>query len=347
MVDADASRESIVDTHSLKKYFNRAYRQLEKRLESIEDDDDSDDDLSDGGGKPPRQDEVNRRFISTTDPEASVVRKGKGKANLSYQSHRAVDGSYGVITQTFVGPGDESGAHRLVELMDGHHANTGRGAVTVVADALYGTKDNFLACHRRGVRAHIPPLPDFHKDKGTRKGIFPPSAFVYDSIEDTMICPAGKTMTPRHRWEDKQSCEYMARKEDCRACDLKPKCTRSTTGGRTVKRHFEQDVLDRSYDIARSRAGRRDIVIRKHFMEGSFAESGRYGFKRARWRGTERVRMQDYLIAAVQNIRLLVTHGKLKPAAAGKMDMIQRNGVNVLSLLARFFGFDPVSPITA
>ncbi|MFV2082792.1 MAG: transposase, partial [bacterium] len=239
MVDADASRESIVDTHSLKKYFNRAYRQLEKRLESLEDDD-KDDDPSDGGGKPPRQDVVNRRFISTTDPEASVVRKGKGKANLRYQSHRALDGFYGVITQTLLGPGDESGAHRLVELMDGHQANTGRGVVTLVADALYGTKENFLACHERGVRAHIPPLPDFVKNKGTRKGIFPASAFIYHHETDTFTCPAGKTMTLRHRWEAKSACEYMAKKEDCLACDLKPQCTRSTTGGRTVKRHFEQ-----------------------------------------------------------------------------------------------------------
>ena len=341
LVDADASRESIVDTHSLRKYFNRAYRQLEKRLEEKGDDEDDPE-----GGGPPRQDEVNRRFISTTDPEASVVRKGKGKANLSYQSHRAVDGSYGVITQTFVGPGDESGAHRLVELMDGHHANTGRGADTLVADALYGTKENFLVCHERGVRAHIPPLPDFHKDKGTRKGIFPSSAFIYDPVSDTMTCPAGKTLTLRHRWESRSSCEYQARKGDCRACDLKPQCTRSTTGGRSIKRHFEQDRLDKLYAIARSRPARRDIRIRQHFMEGSFAESCRYGFKRARWRGMERVQIQDYLIAAVQNIRFLVTHGKPKPAAAGKVGMNERKRVNVLSLLAGLFNFDPALPIT-
>jgi len=56
--------------------------------------------------------------------------------------------------------------------------------------------------------------------------------------------------------------------------------------------------------------------------------------------------MQDYLIAAVQNIRLLVTHGKLKPAAAGKVGLIQRVRVNALSFLARFFELIPVQPIT-
>ena len=33
LVVANASKNSIVDTHSLNKYFNRAYRELEKRLE--------------------------------------------------------------------------------------------------------------------------------------------------------------------------------------------------------------------------------------------------------------------------------------------------------------------------
>jgi hypothetical protein len=81
-------------------------------------------------------------------------------------------------------------------------------------------------------------------------------------------------------------------------------------------------------------------------MEGSFAESGRYGFKRARWRGTERVRIQDYLIAAIQNIRLLVTHGKPKPAAAGKVGMVQGRRINALLLFARLFGFESDQPIT-
>jgi hypothetical protein len=72
-------------------------------------------------------------------------------------------------------------------------------------------------------------------------------------------------------------------------------------------------------------------------MERSFAEAGRYGFKRARWRGTERVRIQDYLIAAVQNIRLLVTHGKPKPAAAGTVGRL--NGVSsVILSLRKIFG---------
>ena len=42
-------------------------------------------------------------------------------------------------------------------------------------------------------------------------------------------------------------------------------------------------------------------------MEGSFAQAANaHHFKRARWRGLGRQQIQDWLIAAAQNLRLLV-----------------------------------------
>jgi len=61
LVDANASKESIVDTHSLREYFNRAYRELEKRLEDSGDDEDDPPE----GGKPSRKNEANSRHVST------------------------------------------------------------------------------------------------------------------------------------------------------------------------------------------------------------------------------------------------------------------------------------------
>ena len=48
-------------------------------------------------------------------------------------------------------------------------------------------------------------------------------------------------------------------------------------------------------------------------MEGSFAQATRFGLKRARWRGQWRVQIQDYLIAIVQNVELLIAHARPKP----------------------------------
>ncbi|MBI4654990.1 MAG: transposase [Nitrospirae bacterium] len=76
LIDADASNNSVVDTHSLKRYLNKSYLELERRLDEKEDTRKDTKDFR----------EVNNRYISTTDPDASIVRVGKPK--LRYHTHR-------------------------------------------------------------------------------------------------------------------------------------------------------------------------------------------------------------------------------------------------------------------
>ena len=45
-------------------------------------------------------------------------------------------------------------------------------------------------------------------------------------------------------------------------------------------------------------------------MERSFARGTWYGFDRARWRRLWRVEIQEYLIAAIQNIEVLLRYGE-------------------------------------
>ncbi len=46
---------------------------------------------------------------------------------------------------------------------------------------------------------------------------------------------------------------------------------------------------------------------RQHLQERNFADAANlHGFKRARWRGLWRQSLQDYLIAALQNLQLLI-----------------------------------------
>jgi hypothetical protein len=55
-------------------------------------------------------------------------------------------------------------------------------------------------------------------------------------------------------------------------------------------------------------------------MEASFADAANnHHFKRARWRRLWRQQIQDYLIAAIQNVRILLAHQNLKPSAAAAL----------------------------
>ena len=173
IVQADASCNSIVDTQGLKRYLNPAYRELEARLLEWEENPTEPEEKNDSGDDPPRRNVVNQRFVSTTDPEASVVRKGQGKAKLHYQTHRGIDGAYGVITATIVGPGDENEAHRLADLIKAHQDHTRHSVEVVVADSKYGTTANFFECHDRGINAHMPVLKQTQTSKRDAVRLFP------------------------------------------------------------------------------------------------------------------------------------------------------------------------------
>ena len=291
-IDADASNGSVIDTHSLKRYLNEQYRELEERLEEKE-------------VEEPRTDHVvNRRYVSTTDPDASIVRQGKGGAKLQYKTHRAVDVFHEIITAVEVTSGAINEGHKMASLIDRHEVTTDAQIQTVVADSQYGTKENFLLCYDKGIAAHMPAVKYLNENASSRKGIFSEDRFVYDKETDTFMCPAGQPLKGRTLHEDKQNLEYTASRTACRSCSLKPQCTRSRV--RTIQRHIHQEALDHMLLTARTPRAKRDIATRQYLMERSFARSTRYGFDRARWRCLWRVAIQEYLVCALQNIMTLV-----------------------------------------
>ena len=117
----------------------------------------------------------------------------------------------------------------------------------------------------------------------------------------------------------RRTIEYKAPASVCAGCVLRAQCTRSHHG-RTVQRHEKQAALDIARAQAHSLAARRDRKRRHHLMERSFADAANnHHFKRARWRRLWRQQIQDYLIAAIQNVRILLAHQNPKPSAAATL----------------------------
>jgi transposase len=309
LVEADASLNSVVDTQSLKGQLALKYLELEKRLE----------DVSAERYVRPDSKPVNRRYLSTTDPDAALVRRVSGISKPRYQVHRVVDGQSEVITATEVTSGEINEAHLLGPLVDQHHDNTKQSAQTVVADGKYGTIENFLACSERGLEAHMSDLGDAQRQRASKRPIFPASQFQYDPVSDTYRCPAGQQLKRKSVHEKRQCVEYAAPKSVCMACDLREKCTENKSG-RSLKRHFRQEELDRMREKSRSWISQRDIRTRQHLMERSFARAQRYGFARMRWRRLWRARIQEYLTAVIQNIGVLVRYGMGPKALAGVLE---------------------------
>ena len=228
---------------------------------------------------------------------------------MRYKTHRVVDDKHEIITGTKVTAGSIDDCDVLEEMIELHQKNTQGHIDTVVADSKYGTMDNFFHCHDLGIKAHIPSIEETNRGTGRRKGIFAKEAFSYNPDTDTFTCPGGQTLIKRKYKKNRKHYEYRASSKVCAKCQIRDKCTRSKSG-RTLKRHVRQDEMDIMLKEAKSRSAKKDIKRRQDLSERSFAWSKRYGYKRARWRRLWRMEIQDFLIAAIQNITVLISQPK-------------------------------------
>jgi transposase len=309
LVQADASNNSVINVNkeALKIHIVKGFNELESRLEEKE---------NPAEDHEPKSGAANRSHISSTDPDASVTSQGAGKPKLQYKTHRSVDAKAEIITATEVTPGEVNEAHLLSTLLAMHQDNTQKTANTVVADTKYGTVENYLTCCDLGINAHIPDLKRSQQERERRRGIFTEEAFQYDPETDTYLCPAGQYLKKRNYNPKRDAYEYKSPIKICRVCSLVTQCTTSKYG-RSLKRHCRQEELDRMRNAAQSPTAKQDIHTRQHLMERSFARATRYGFKRARWRRLWRVRIQEYLTSAIQNIMTLLFYGNERGMAKG------------------------------
>jgi transposase len=313
LIAANASKDSVVKSSpELIAAYTAAYAAAEKKL-------------SDPADRPGHQ-AVNDGAISTTDPDAALVRKGGQGSHPAYHHHRVVDDAQGVITAVETTSGSIAENKKLMDVVAQHEQNTGCAARTAVADHKYGTAENFVACHQKGIATH---LGDAKARAGQVQGIFPENAFVYDVQKDQFTCPAGQTLQRRRFIQRQHVWEYGTVKGVCAGCALRAQCTRAKTG-RTVTRHEHAEVLEICRTQSHSRAAKGDRHRRQYLIEGSFADAANnHGFKRARWRRLWRQQIQDYLIAAIQNIRILLSRTMLRPAADNVIELKQWPGGRV------------------
>lgn len=298
LIRAHAANESLVaGPPELISALRQVYQEQAAKLEEA------------GAGK-----ESSATCLSTTDPDAQLVRRPRQPARLSYKQHRVVDNARGVITAQCTTGGTVPEDRPLLGLIAAHEQNTALAAQTVVADSQYGTAENFLACADLGLKAHLADWRRHHPG-GAARDYFGPDQFVYAAGSDSYQCPAGQSLRRYQKRVDKPAWEYKAPKTVCARCALRSQCTASKLG-RRIQRFERQAELDRLRAQTNGWAARKDRRRRQHLMEGSFADATNcHGFKRARWRRLWRQQIQNHLIAACQNVRILLRNRRPGPVA--------------------------------
>ena len=238
-----------------------------------------------------------------------MVRHQNGKSTPSYKNHRALDDKAGVITAVKTTTGAVDEASELFELIERHERFTASKAKVAVADSRYGNTANLIALAQSKIRAHVADLRSKLRNPRS-EGIYSPERFAYQVKTDCYKCPAGRILSRHHFVPSRGYYEYRTKRGICAECRLRHLCTRDKNG-RTLKRYARQELLDKARKQSHSPAARSDRKRRQWFQERNFGEASvQHGFKRARWRGLWRQSIQDYLIAAIQNLRIIARRQK-------------------------------------
>ena len=251
--------------------------------------------------------------LSPTDPEARARIKGQQKV-FGYQEHRCTDDAYGIITASETTDAAVHEGETLEAMVEQHEFNTQQNVSTVVADKAYGRMSNYSYLQRRGITPCIPHADHNH----TKSGKFSRADFQYDPQKDCYVCPAGNVLSrqTRKRTKDRPAHVYKTGRGVCQACAFRERCYTGKYEKR-VDRHIDQDKMDWA-DSCLSGFRRRHLMSRRrHIAEGSFGDAAtHHGFKRARWRNRWRVKIQNLLIASIQNLRKLLKYGWQKKSPA-------------------------------
>jgi transposase len=255
-----------------------------------------------------------RNSYAKTDHDATFMRM-KDDVMMNGQLKPGYNVQIGTENQFVVGFSISQNANDLRSLiphLDQVQRRLGRLPRNIVADAGYGSEENYAYLEQAGVAGYVKyKLFDKQQKRSWRKQRFRVENWQYDPARDEYICPAGQPLTYQRTYHRKTANGYPTLRRayecgSCTSCPLKPKCTRGV-GNRNV---LINPILNRYQELA-SRKLVSEHGVRLRSRRGVEVESvfGRlkqdWGFRRFTLRGMEKVKTEWGLLCVAHNLAKL------------------------------------------
>jgi transposase len=256
------------------------------------------------GENAPTNPERAPKALSPTDPAAAWTRRGRPKVMFGYSLNYLIDMEEAVIVDVEATPTriskEVDATETMIERTEERFALKPR---RIAADVAYGTGEMLGWLVDHDIEPHIPVWDRSARDDGTLSR----QDFTFDEKRNLYTCPHGKMLRTTGRVFNGNTLYYRARKGDCAACPLKPRCC-----PKSPERRLSRDVNEAARDRARSLMGtdayRRSAKERKR-IETRFGEvKWNLGLTRLKLRGLTGARDEFLLAATVQNLRRLAKH---------------------------------------
>ena len=254
--------------------------------------------------------------VSTTDPEARVMKQGDGGFGPSYNVQTTTDTEARVVLAVAVSQaGEDSG--ELLPALERVEQNVGRKPEQVIADGGYTNRKNIVAMEERGVEliGSLERAAARQRTQGVGEA-FLSKMFVYDPASNTFRCPAGETLRAKGKKNQPGATEYYYRAEAaaCQVCAHHAACCPKTAAqGRLVVR-VEEDprvvAFRQKMETAEAKAVYKQRAEVAEFPHAWLKE--KIGLRRFRLRGLIKVGMEALWACLAYNIEQWI---RLRPLA--------------------------------
>lgn len=271
-----------------------------------------------------------RESFSKTDPDATFMRMkddamGNGQLKAGYNVQAGTENRFVVDATVHQRPGDTACAIPHCE-----HAKEriGHLPASIVADAGYGSEENYAYLEREGADAYVKHNEFFRecRNKKWRDDEMRVANWEYDEKSDEYTCPEGRTLAflkESRRTSDLgyESTVRVYGCADCSGCPRRARCSKSADpdSPRQIRVNPTLNAFRRrASEMLRTEAGSALRKRRSVDVETVFGDIKRnLGFTRFTLRGLEKVTLEWRLVATGHNIRklFLAESKKGKPIA--------------------------------
>ena len=260
-----------------------------------------------------------RRSYSKTDHDATFMRMkddymGNGQLKAGYNVQVGTCNQFVICSTLHRRPGDTACAIPHLEHFRGQF---GRIPANVIADAGYGSEENYAYLQTQGANAYVKHNEFFReiKSKKWRSDPFRPANWSYDEAGDAYVCPEGRRLEFQGTKSSKSDLGFVAehrkyRCGDCDGCPSRKKCMKNPDSKHRKTFQVNENLRAFKEKASAMLCAEPGISLRKKRavdVETAFGDIKRnMGFTRFTLRGLDKVELEFRLIAMGHNIRKMM-----------------------------------------
>ena len=257
----------------------------------------------------------NRNSYSKTDADATFMRMKddhmqNGQLKPAYNTQISTENQFITHVSIHQTPGDTT---TLTSHLDSFEEAYKKQSVEVVADAGYGSEENYEMLENKEVEAYV-KYNYFHKEqkRKTRNDPFLSANLFYNREQDFYVCPMGQRMEKTGNGKrissngyESQVSYYQAKR--CDGCPLRGLCHKAQGDRKIEVNHRLNELREQARANLMSEKGKKHRSKRPVEVEAVFGQlKSNNKFNRFTFKGLEKVELEFLLMALGHNFRKMV-----------------------------------------